>query len=60
MPNQRYTEAQANAIAEPYRSALRLFGFEPVEGYPQRFALPHTTVVATVDIYDEPIISYSY
>ncbi len=55
-----YTQQQANAIAEPYRSALRLCGFEPVEGFPQRFALPNTSLVATVDIQEEPVISYTY
>ncbi len=59
MPITRYTQQQADSIAEPYRTALRLEGFEPVPGYPQRFRLPKTNVVATVDIYDEPVITYT-
>ena len=54
------TQQQADIKAEPYRTALRLAGFEPVPGFPQRFQLPGTPVVATVDIMEEPVISYNY
>ena len=54
------TQHEADVIAAPYREALRLAGFEPVEGFPQRFQLPNTPLVATVDIMDNPVISYNY
>ena len=51
----------ADALAEPYRSSLRVMGFEPVgEPFPQRFFLPNTPVVATVDITETPVITYDW
>ena len=54
------TEEQANIIAEPYRTALRLCGFEPVPGFPQRFQLPGTPLTATVDVLDTDPISFQF
>ena len=56
----QFNQQEANIIAEPYRTALRVAGFEPVPGFPQRFQLPGTPLVATVDVMDSKIISYNY